>query len=578
MAQRILGISCFFHDSAVAAIEQGRIAFAIQEERLSRLKHDAGLPVRSIAKALEVMGWKPSDVDTVAFYENPEWKLQRIREQLDAARPEHVADTPRIMSAFLQHKYPVASLLRRAFEFPRVVWGEHHRSHAAAAFYTSPFDRAVVVTIDGVGESETAAVFIGEGNTLRRVRSVHFPHSLGLFYSVFTQYLGFEVNEGEYKVMGLAPYGKPTYLSRLIPDVLRLEADGGFRLNLDHFDFESRVRHFTESLVAHLGVPPRAPSDDVTEQHCNLAASVQAALEMGVLNLLSSVIREYRCDDVCLGGGVALNCTANAKAIRQLGVRLHVHPASGDAGGALGAALFEAAASETATYRPAFTPYLGVSYSDLDISGALASTGYAYRKVACMARELAHTLAAGQVIGVLQGRDEWGPRALGARSILADPRSPAMKDHLNAKIKFREEFRPFAPVVLEERYGDYFETLGMPASPYMLYTHKALKPSVIPAAVHADGTSRVQTVNRDQHPHLYDIVREFATLTGVPVLINTSFNLRGEPIVSSPADALRTFAVSDIDGVALGDYLAAKDPAQISISSSSALHRPLMMP
>jgi carbamoyltransferase len=558
MTERILGVSCFFHDSAVAAIDHGRIAFAIQEERLSRVKHDAALPTRSIAKALEVVGWRPSDVDTVAFYENPEWKLERIREQLDLARPEHSTDRPRILTAFLQHKYPVANLLRREFDFPRIVCGEHHRSHAAAAFFTSPFERAAVVTIDGVGESETTAVFIGEGNKLRRVRSIHFPHSLGLFYSVFTQYLGFEVNEGEYKVMGLAPYGKPTYLSRLIPDVLQLEGDGSFKLNLDYFDFSSRVRHFTESLISHLGVQPRETSSGISEQHCNLAASVQAALEEGVINLLSSVIREYSCDDVCLGGGVALNCTANAKAIRQLGLRLHVHPAAGDAGGALGAALFEAAASETTTYRPAFTPYLGVLYDDRDILEALASTVYPYRKVANMALELAKRLAEGQVVGILQGRDEWGPRALGARSILADPRSPEMKEHLNAKIKFREEFRPFAPVVIEERYPEYFETLGMPASPYMIYTHKALKPDEMAAGVHADGTSRVQTVNRDQHPRLHDIVCHFARLTGVPALINTSFNLKGEPIVSSPADALRTFAASDIDCVALGDYLAVK--------------------
>jgi carbamoyltransferase len=567
MAERILGVSCFFHDSAVAAIEDGRIAFAIQEERLSRVKHDAALPVRAIAKALEVMGWRPSDVDTVAFYENPEWKRQRIRQQLETAKQDHRTRTPQIMASFLQQKYPVASLLRRQFDFPRIVWGEHHRSHAAAAFFTSPFDRAAIVTIDGVGERETAAVFLGEGNRLTRVRSIEFPHSLGLFYSVFTQYLGFEVNEGEYKVMGLAPYGQPTYLSRLMPEILRLWADGGFTLNLDYFDFEARARHFTDALITHLGVPPRTAGEPVTPQHCDLAASVQAALEAGVMNLLSSVVRERRCTDVCLGGGVALNCTANAKIIRELGVRLHVHPASGDAGGALGAALFEAAASQAAQatpYRPAFTPYLGVSYGDRAATRAIAESGHAYRKVGGMPLELARRLAAGQVIGVLHGRDEWGPRALGGRSILADPRRAEMKEHLNAKIKFREEFRPFAPVVLEEHYADYFETLGMARSPHMLFTHQAIRPREIAAAVHADNTSRVQTVNRDQHGYLYDILRHFAGLTGVPVLINTSFNLRGEPIVSSPADALRTFAASDIDCVALGDYLVVKDQAQLA--------------
>jgi carbamoyltransferase len=573
MAKRILGISCFFHDSAVAAIEDGRIAFAIQEERLTRIKHDSSLPVRAIARALEVMDWTPDDVETVAFYENPEWKRQRIDDQFATARREHLAMKSRIMTSFLQHKYPVASLLRRQFDFPHIVCGEHHRSHAAAAFFTSPFERAVVVTIDGVGESETAAVFIGESNTLRRVRSIRFPHSLGLFYSVFTHYLGFEVNEGEYKVMGLAPYGTPSYLSRLVPGVLRLEADGGFRVNLDYFDFEARDRHFTQALVDYLGVPPRAPGGEMTAAHCDLAASVQAALEAGVMNLLSSVVSEYRCDQVCLGGGVALNCTANARAIRELCVKLHVHAAAGDAGGALGAALYEAAAGQATTYRPAFTPYLGVSYGNVEISRAIRETGHPHRRVACMTLELAHRLATGQVVGLLHGRDEWGPRSLGARSILADPRRPSMKEHLNAKIKFREEFRPFAPVVLEECYAEYFETLGMPASPHMLYTHKARKADAIGAAVHEDGTSRVQTVNREQNGYLHDVLHHFARLTGVPVLINTSFNLRGEPIVSSPADALKTFAKSDIDCVALEDFLVVKDPGQLVGDSTTTRGR-----
>jgi carbamoyltransferase len=563
MAQTILGLSCFFHDSAVAAIEDGRIAFAIQEERLSRRKHDPGLPVRSVERALEFMGWQPPDVDTVVFYENPDWKLQRIQQQFERARPEHRAQRTSVLSAFLQNKYPIASRLRREFGFAHVVCGEHHRSHASAAFYTSPFDRAVVVTIDGVGESETAAVFLGEGNTLTRVRSLRFPHSLGLFYSVFTQYLGFEVNEGEYKVMGLAPYGTPAYLDALVPEVLRLDDDGGFTLNLTYFDFESRERHYTNALSDHLGIAPRAKNGELTQPHCDLAASVQAALEAGVMNLLSSVVRDYRCRDVCMGGGVALNCTANARAIRELGIRLHVHPAAGDAGGALGAALSEAARSETDSYRPAFSPYLGVAYAERDIAGALAQTGMPHRRIERMPAEIARRLADGEVVGVLHGRDEWGPRALGARSILADPRRAGMKEHLNAKIKFREEFRPFAPVVLEERYAEYFETLAMAASPHMLYTHKAQQPARIAAAVHADGTSRVQTVNREQNAHLYDILQHFERLTGVPVLINTSFNLRGEPIVSSPADALRTFAASDIDCVALDDHLVVKDAAHL---------------
>ena len=563
MANPILGLSCFFHDSAVAVLVDGRIEFAIQEERLSRKKHDAGLPLRAIAQALEHTGLQPSDVATVAFYENPDRKRQRVERQLACAGPGRHEEVLAAVSSFMQKKYPIAELLRREFAFPSIVCGEHHRSHAAAAFFTSPFERAVVVTIDGVGESESAAVFLGEGNTLTRMRSIHFPHSLGLFYSVFTQYLGFEVNEGEYKVMGLAPYGRPRYLDVLLADVLRLADDGGFTLNQQYFDFASLQRHYTDALIARLGIPPRAAGGEMLPEHCDLAASVQAALEAGVMNLLAAVVREYRCTDVCLGGGVALNCTANARAIRELGVTLHVHAAAGDAGGALGAALAEAALAEPALYRPSFSPYLGVAYSEREALSAVRAAGLPYRKVDCIASELARRLAAGEVVGVVHGRDEWGPRALGARSILADPRPPRMKEHLNAKIKFREEFRPFAPVVLEEWYADCFETLGMDASPHMLYTHRARRGAEMAAAVHADGTSRVQTVNRAQNAYLYDVIDHFHRDTGVPALINTSFNLRGEPIVSSPADALRTFAACDIDCVALSNYLVVKDSAHL---------------
>ncbi len=416
-----------------------------------------------------------------------------------------------------------------------------------------------MLTLDGVGESESAGVFLGEGNALRRVHSINFPDSLGLFYSVFTQYLGFEVNEGEYKVMGLAPYGRPTMIDRILGHILILEDDGGFRLNLDFFNFCSVERHYRDRLVTHLGVPPRNPADPMTQAHCDLAASVQQALEQAVSNLLRAMLLRFPSENVCLAGGVALNCTANARLIREFGVRLHIHPAAGDAGGALGAALHEASHHAATPLRPAFTPYLGVSFSSAQIEQALTERDVSWRQDSHIAASLARRLAAGDVVAIVHGRDEWGPRALGARSILADPRRAEMKDHLNAKIKFREEFRPFAPVVMEEYYGDYFETLGMQASPYMLFTHRALQPAAIAAVVHADQTSRVQTVNRNQNAYLYEILREFHALTGVPVLINTSFNLRGEPIVSSPADALKTFYASGIDCLAIEDYLIEKN-------------------
>jgi carbamoyltransferase len=557
---RILGVSCFYHDAAVASIDDGRITFAIHEERLSRCKHDAALPRLAIRAALAHNGWSAADVDRVVFYEDPALKLRRLEDQVKRFWPESRFLQEAGIPAYMEKKYPVANTLRQEFGFRDVVCGNHHMSHAASSFYTSPFENALVLTLDGVGEFESAAVFLGKGNSLERVLSVNFPDSLGLFYSVFTQYLGFEVNEGEYKVMGLAPYGKPVMIDRILDQILFLEEDGTFRLNLEFFNFCAIDRHYRDRLITHLGVPPRTAADPMTQAHCDLAASVQAALEAAVCNLMRAMLQRYPTRDVCLAGGVALNCTANARLIREFDIRLHIHPAAGDAGGALGAALYEAAqqAAPGKLVRPEFTPYLGVSFSGAQIEQTLAERGVSWRKPDNLAGYLARRLADGDVVSIVHGRDEWGPRALGARSILADPRRAEMKDHLNAKIKFREEFRPFAPVVMEQYYGEYFETLGMESSPYMLFTHRARKPDSVAAVVHADKTSRVQTVNTQQNAYLYRVLDEFQALTGVPVLINTSFNLRGEPIVSSPADALKTFYASGIDCLAIEDYVIEK--------------------
>ena len=557
---KILGVSCFYHDAAVASLDDGRITFAIHEERLSRCKHDAALPRLAIRAALAHNGWKPGDVDRVVFYEDPGLKLRRLEDQAKRFWPESQMLQEIGIPSYLQNKYPVAGILRREFGFREVVTGNHHQSHAASSFYTSPFEDALVLTLDGVGEYESAAVFLGKGNALERVLSINFPDSLGLFYSVFTQYLGFEVNEGEYKVMGLAPYGTPVMLDRILGHVLLLEDDGTFRLNLDFFNFCDTERHYRDRLIDHLGVAPRTGRDAMTQAHCDLAASVQQALELAVRNLLRAMLRRYPTQNVCLAGGVALNCTCNARLIREFGIRMHIHPAAGDAGGALGAALYEAAQGmpERTLLRPEFTPYLGMAFGADAIERTLTERGVAFSRPANTAAHLARRLADGDVVALVHGRDEWGPRALGARSILADPRRAEMKDHLNAKIKFREEFRPFAPVVMEQHYSEYFEPLGMSSSPYMLYTHKALRPQDTAAVVHADLTSRVQTVNAAQNAYLYEILREFHALTGVPVLINTSFNLRGEPIVSSPADALKTFYASGIDCLANEDYTVDK--------------------
>ena len=562
----VMGISCYYHDSAIAIIDDSEIKFAIHEERLSRLKHDARFPVRAIGSGLDALDLQINDFDRIVFYEDPAVKLKRLWDQVIDYWPRSRRIFDHDIPRFVHHKMPIAAQLRAHFNYIRTVeFSEHHRSHAASAFFTSSFERALVVTIDGVGEYETATVHLGEGNRLTKLRSIHFPHSLGLFYSVFTQYLGFEVNEGEYKVMGLAPYGRPRYLDKLVGPVLKLSEDGAFRLNERFFDFCSRERHYVPALIAHLGLPPRRPEDPVREEHCDLAASVQRALEMALAGMLTPLIRQYDTRDFCFAGGVALNCTANSGMIRELGIRSHIHPAAGDAGGALGAALQSIMRGQDGqpARRYRLPPYLGASYPKSVIKATLSLNDVVFDECGDIAEQVAEALAAGRVVAILHGRDEWGPRALGARSILADPRRAEMKDHLNAKIKFREEFRPFAPVVKQEAFGEWFETLGMEESPFMLYTHKALRPDQTAAVTHLDGTSRVQTVSAEQNPYLYRILDAFERRTGVPVLINTSFNLRGEPIVSSPSDALKTFFASGIDCLALEDCLVDKEAGSV---------------
>lgn len=559
---RVLGISCYFHDSAVAVVEDDAIRFAVQEERLSRRKHDSRFPTLAISRALQETRLRVEDFDLVAFYEDGGAKLRRLWDQI-------LNDWPRSSRLFFEdvpyyyrHKLPIVQHVRKHIGYRgEVRSGDHHTSHAASTFFTSPFERAVVLTLDGVGEYDTAAVHLGEGNRLRKVRSIHFPNSLGLLYSVFTDYLGFEVNEGEYKVMGLAPYGKPNFTDKILGPILQLKSDGSFSVDRRYFEFYRKDRHYAEELVRHLGIPPRREGEPMLQEHMDLAASIQSVLETAIVGIVKPLIDEYKMYDFCLAGGVALNCTANAEIIRRLGVRVHVHPAAGDAGGALGAALRESMLSREygPTVRFKFSPYLGVDYSEAVAATTLRMNQVGFRKSTTIAADIASLLTQGKVVAVAQGRDEWGPRALGARSILADPRNAAMKEHVNAKIKFREEFRPFAPVVKKERYADYFETLGMSESPYMLFTHKAMRPTDVPAVVHVDGTSRVQTVSSDQNPYLFEIIDRFEALTGIPVLLNTSFNLRGEPMVSSPSDALKTFEASGIDALALGDLLVMKE-------------------
>jgi len=557
----ILGISCFYHDSAVALVRDGVIVFAIQEERLSRVKHDNRFPIMGVAKALEAGRLAIDSIDEVVFYEDPGKKLARIFDQVVMDWPDTWELFANHLPRFFAHKHPIERILRKQLGFTRRFSTiEHHTAHAASAFYTSLFESALVLTVDGVGEYETVGVFWGKGNTLRKVRSIHFPDSLGLLYSVFTDYVGFEVNEGEYKVMGLAPYGAPVYADRIRKGIIELREAGSFVLNRKYFRFSDPRRHYTDALVSYLGIPPRKAGAPMTREYRDLAASIQQVLEEALVSMVRVLLKEFPTKNVCLSGGVALNCTANARLIRDCGIRLHIHPASGDSGGALGAAMMAAVrhVPVSSLYRFAFQPYLGVAHGAAEIETVCSVNGIKFSKPERLQEVIAAKLAEGKIVAVVNGRDEWGPRALGARSILADPRTAAMKDHLNSKIKFREEFRPFAPVVMAEHYADYFETLGMRESPYMLFTHRALKPEEVAASVHNDNTSRVQTVTREQNPYLYGILDAFRSITGVPVLINTSFNLRGEPIVSSPSDALKTFYASGIDALAIEDYLIEK--------------------
>ena len=557
---KVLGISCFYHDSAVVAVEDGQILFAIHEERLSRHKHDARFPILGVSKALEACRWSINDVDKIVFYENPNIKLGRIFDQVVSGWPSSWRLFSEHLPRFYRFKFPFERIVRDKLRYKNeVLFSEHHRCHAGSAFFTSPFEKALIMTVDGVGEYETLTAYIGQGNHLKKIKTIHFPDSLGLLYSVFTQYLGFRVNNGEYKVMGLAPYGQPQYYGRILGEILHLRKDGSFYLNQKYFDFNDLRFHYRESLVKHLGVLPRSKDEPIEVKHKDLAASIQKALETALLHILKTLLKDYPYKNLCLAGGVALNCTANTRIVRELGINVHIQPAAGDAGGALGAAFEGVIDSITQVpYRFPFSPYLGTEYSDKAIQATLAINGVPHQRMSNIYETVARLLAEGNIVAVVHGRDEWGPRALGNRSILADPRRAEMKDHLNAKIKFREDFRPFAPVIMREHYGDYFETLNLDESPYMLFTHKVLQSDKIPAATHVNKTGRVQTVSVEQNSCLYSILEEFYKLTGVPVLINTSFNLRGEPIVSSPSDALKTFYASGIDFLVLENYLVEK--------------------
>ena len=597
---RVLGISAFYHDSAAALVVDGRVVAAAQEERFTRKKHDARFPRHAVTYCLREAGLVLKDLDHIAFYDKPLLKFERLLETYLSFAPRGWRSFVVAMPVWLKEKLFLERLLRTELETVAAdvrcgswagpfLFPEHHFSHAASAFYPSPFEEAAVLTMDGVGEWATTSFGFGQGSSLTLQADITFPHSLGLLYSAFTYYTGFKVNSGEYKVMGLAPYGEPKYVDLILTHLIDLKDDGSFRLNMDYFDYCTGLRMTNDHFHRLFGGEPRRPEAELTQREMDLARSIQDVTELVVLRMARHVRRQTGMRNLCLAGGVALNCVANGKLLReQTFDRLWVQPAAGDAGGAVGAAL-------AATYGHAGMPrsvavqdadgmagsYLGPAFTQGEIENFLDTQGYAYKRLADvdLFGQVADILAKEAVVGWVQGRMEFGPRALGNRSILGDARSSKMQSIMNLKIKFRESFRPFAPAVLEERVADYFE-LEKP-SPYMLLVapvrevrrkplaeedrrlfgiQRLNRPrSDIPAVTHLDYSARIQTVSQTTNPRFYALLKAFEAKTGYGVLVNTSFNVRGEPIVCTPADAYRCFMRTEMDVLVLENCLLRKE-------------------
>ena len=592
---RILGLSAFYHDSAAALVVDGTLVAAAQEERFTRKKHDARFPEHAVAYCLDHAGLKLQDIDHVAFYDKPFLKFERLLETYLAFAPRGFRSFSMAIPLWLREKLFQKTLLRdelkkHAPDFDwqnKLLFGEHHQSHAASAFFPSPFEEAAVLTMDGVGEWATTSLAHGKGHDLQMLRELHFPHSIGLLYSAFTYYTGFKVNSGEYKVMGLAPYGEPRFLKTILDNLVDLKEDGTFRLDQSYFDYCTGLRMTNAKFDALFGGPARTPEKLLTQREMDLAASVQAVTEEIVLRLARSVRKETGLKNLCLAGGVALNCVANGKIHRE-GIfdQVWVQPAAGDAGGAVGSAF---AAYHGFHRQPRKLngkldgmagSYLGPSYDD-DAASRLRAAGAVVHELSydALIEATAEALAGQKAVGWMRGRMEFGPRALGGRSILGDARSPAMQKMLNLKVKYRESFRPFAPAVLREDVGKYFEFEA--DSPYMLMVapvrperRRAMTAeeqalfgidklnvprSDIPAVTHVDYSARIQTVHRETNAAYHDLIARFRDKTGCAVIVNTSFNVRGEPIVCTPEDAFRCFMGSEIEVLVVGNCILLKE-------------------
>ena len=596
-AMYILGISAFYHDSAACLLKNGEIVAAAQEERFTRKKHDAGFPSHAIQYCLKQAGVVANKIDNVVFYEKPFVKFERLLETYLAFAPKGFTSFAKAMPVWIKDKLFQKSLLVKELKSTldqsvdwreRLLFSEHHLSHAASAYYPSPFDSAAVLTLDGVGEWTTTSLSIGKGSELKVVKEIHFPHSLGLLYSAFTYYTGFKVNSGEYKVMGLAPYGEPIYAKLILENLINVAEDGSFQLDMSYFDFATGLKMTNKKFDKLFGGPPRKSETDLTQREMDLAASVQKVTEDIVLKLAKGIAKETGERNLCLAGGVALNCVANGILLREkIFDNIWIQPAAGDAGGSLGAALstwYLHYKKERFTSKENDTmkgSYLGPEFSNSEIEAELKACGAIFKKLSedDLIEEVASALAGENAVGWMQGRMEFGPRALGGRSIIADPRSPVMQKQLNLKVKFRESFRPFAPSVLSEDVGEWFEHDKY--SPYMLFVsylqndkrrvmtkeEEALfgidklniPRSSIPAITHVDYSARIQTVHFETNHRFHAVISKFKEKTGCPLVVNTSFNVRGEPIICTPTDAFKCFMGTEMDILTVGNYILYKD-------------------
>ena len=592
----ILGISSHFHNSAAALIVNGEIIFAAEEERFSRKKNDASFPTNAILEALRFGNVKPVQLDYIVFYEKPFLKFDRLLETYFAFAPKGLVSFTKSMQIWLTEKLFLKNLLLKNLNFllgsdinwkNKLLFSEHHLSHAASAFYPSQFEQAAILTIDGVGEWTTTSMYLGKNNKIFKLKEIHFPHSLGLLYSAFTFFCGFKVNSGEYKLMGLAPFGRPIYAEHIKENLIKIFEDGSFKLNMNYFNFATGLTMTNKNFSTLFRRDPRKPEGAITQDDCDLAASIQVVLEDVILNLVKEILKLSGTKNLCLAGGVALNCVANSKILEsKLVENLWIQPAAGDAGGAVGAALavHYAKSLDTRNFNGSAkdsmkNSYLGTEYDNKHIRQCLEK--YEAKFIELPYKEIiglaASALTNDKVIGWFQGRMEFGPRSLGNRAILASPLSANMQRNLNLKIKFRESFRPFAPSVLAEKSSLWFNFEF--DSPYMLFVAKVLDihlteivkldsssileniqnaRSLIPAVTHVDNSSRIQTVRENDNPLFYKLISEFEKLTGVPILVNTSFNIRSEPIVESPLDAWNCFMGTDLDILIIGNFLLQK--------------------